>query len=85
MTPKAVALKYDQDTQSAPKVVASGKGAIASKIIEKAKEFDIAIFQNTELVNSLIDLDLNKEIPAELYEALVEVFIWLAKQESSLK
>ncbi len=85
MTPKAVALKYDKQTQNAPKVIASGKGEIASKIIEKAKEFDISIFQNETLVNSLIDIDLDKEVPPKLYEALVEVFIWLSKQENNLK
>ena len=85
MTPKAVALKYDKQTQNAPKVIASGKGEIASKIIEKAKEFDISIFQNVTLVNSLIDIDLDKEVPPKLYEALVEVFIWLSKQENNLK
>ena len=85
MTPKAVALKYDKQTQNAPKVIASGKGEIASKIIEKAKEFDIAIFQNETLVNSLIDIDLDKEVPPKLYKALVDVFIWLAKQENKSK
>ena len=80
-TQKAAALKYDSSTQKAPKVIASGKGEIANKIIQKAKEFDIPLFVNEELVNSLCDLEIDKEVPAELYSALVEVFVWLNKQE----
>jgi flagellar biosynthesis protein len=81
MAQKAVALKYDKEAQNAPKVIASGKGAIAQKIIQKAIEFDIPLFANEALVNSLIDLDLDKEIPNELYGAVVEVFLWLMKNE----
>ena len=81
MQDKAVALKYDKDALSAPKIIASGKGAIANKIIEKAKEFNVPIFANEALVNSLVDLDIDHEIPAELYKAVVEVFVWLMKNE----
>jgi len=80
-TQKAVALKYDKDTQNAPKVLATGKGEVAKKIINKAKEFDVPIFANEEIVNSLCDLDIDKEIPSELYKTVVEVFVWLSKQE----
>jgi flagellar biosynthesis protein len=86
MGEKAVALKYDSSTStSAPKVLASGKDAIAKKIIQKAEEFDIPLFANETLVNSLIDLDIDKEIPAELYQSVVEVFIWLMKNEKKVK
>lgn len=74
---KAVALAYEAYADHAPKVIASGKGEIAQSIISKAKEWDIPLFQNQELVNSLINLEINKEVPPELYEALVSVFIWL--------
>jgi flagellar biosynthesis protein len=82
---KAAALKYDKESGSAPKVVASGKGEVALKIIEKAKEFNIPLFANEALVNSLVDLKLDHEIPAELYGAVVEVFVWLMKNEGKLK
>lgn len=78
---RAVALAYDKHKDKAPKVVATGEGLIAQKIIEKAKEFDIPIFQNKALVDSLIHLDLDEEIPPELYRAVVEVFIWLYNTE----
>lgn len=74
---KAVALAYQTYQDNAPKVTASGQGAIAERIINKAKEFDVPIFSNEALVNSLITLKLDEEIPTELYSAVVEVFIWL--------
>jgi len=77
---KAVALKYDSDEDNAPKILASGKGKVADKIIQKAKEYDLTLFANKELVDSLINLDIDTEIPPQLYQAVVEVFIWLAKQ-----
>ncbi|WP_345979718.1 EscU/YscU/HrcU family type III secretion system export apparatus switch protein [Sulfurimonas sp. HSL3-2] len=79
---KAVALKYDQEKNTAPKVVASGKGELAQRIIQKAKEYNVPIFSNPELASSLIDLDLDKEIPSQLYQAVADVFIWLMKNES---
>lgn len=74
---KAAALAYNQAIHNAPKVIASGKGAIAQSIISKAKEFDIPLFQNQVLVDSLLSLEVDEEVPSELYSALVEVFIWL--------
>lgn len=78
---KAVALAYNQNKQRAPKVVAKGEGFIAQRIIEKAKEFDVPIFQSEALVNSLMQVELEEEIPATLYKAVVEVYIWLQKTE----
>ncbi len=82
---KAAALKYDKLTQNAPKVVAKGKGEIASKIVQKAKEFDVPVFVNKELVESLVNLEIDTEIPPRLYEAVVEVFVWLTKQDERLR
>jgi len=81
MDKKAVALKYQEDGKSAPKVVAKGKGAIADKIMEKAKEFDVPIFQNKALADSLLNLNLDEQIPPNLYKAVAEVFVWLMKSE----
>lgn len=81
MADKAVALEYDKEKSNAPKVVASGKGTLAENIIKKAEEFDIPIFANKALVDSLIDLEIDQEIPTELYQAVIEVFIWLMKNE----
>jgi len=63
---KAVALAYEQNKQRAPKVIAKGEGFIAEKIIQKAKEYDIPLFQSKALVDSLINLELDEEIPPAL-------------------
>ena len=83
---KAAALAYSVNKDSAPKVVASGKGLIAQQIIQKAKELDIPLFANSELVDLLVNLELNQEIPIELYEAVADVFVWLCdiERESEL-
>jgi flagellar biosynthesis protein len=78
---KAAALRYNQTMDRAPKVLASGQGKIALRILEKAKEFEVPIFQNEVLANSLIGLEIGEEIPPELYKAVVEVFIWLNKTQ----
>ena len=78
---KAVALKYDQDGASAPEVVAKGQGEIAGKIMQKAEEFDIPVFQNEALANSLLSLDIDEQIPPNLYKAVAEVFVWLMQSE----
>ncbi|NWF66666.1 MAG: EscU/YscU/HrcU family type III secretion system export apparatus switch protein [Campylobacterales bacterium] len=80
---KAVALKYKKEQQNAPKVIAKGSGEIAKKILQKAQEFNIPIFENEALVNSLMDVDLDKEIPPLLYQAAAEVFVWLLKSEQN--
>lgn len=79
---KAVALAYEQNKQRAPKVIAKGEGFLAQRIIEKAKEYEIPLFQSKALVDSLIHLELDEEIPPQLYKAVVEVFIWLYKTEN---
>ncbi len=78
---KAVALKYKAYEDLAPKVIAKGKGEIAQKIIEKAKKYDVPLFQNEEMANMLLNVDVGEKIPAKIYESVVEVFIWLYKLE----
>jgi flagellar biosynthesis protein len=78
---KAVALKYDKNGEAAPKVVAKGQGEIAQKIKQKAEEFDIPIFQNEALAASLLNLNLDEQIPPNLYKAVAEVFVWLMQSE----
>ena len=81
MSDKAVALKYDQEGSSAPKVVAKGQGEIAKKILQKADEFEIPIFKNKALAESLLKLDVDEQIPPNLYKAVAEVFVWLMNAE----
>ncbi|NPA11211.1 MAG: flagellar biosynthesis protein FlhB [Epsilonproteobacteria bacterium] len=78
---KAVALKYKAYEDNAPKVLAKGKGVLAEKIIQKAKEFDVPLFQNEVLAEMLLNVDVGEEVPPKMYNAVVEVFVWLHKLE----
>lgn len=80
---KAAALSYDQKKDSAPKIIASGNGIIAQAIIQKAQEFDIPLFSNASLVDSLLNIEVDTQIPQELYDGVVEVFIWLTQIEQN--
>ena len=74
---KAAALQY-KPGEVAPKITALGKGEIAEKIIEKAKEHNIPIFENSNLVETLLTLDLGKEIPPELYAVVAEILVFVS-------
>ncbi|MDK2822948.1 MAG: flagellar biosynthesis protein [Clostridia bacterium] len=86
MQKKAVALKYECG-DNAPKVVALGKGEIAEKILSLASEKGVPILSKPVLVDKLIELELQQEVPPELYEVVAEVlaFIYkLSKKEGSI-
>jgi flagellar biosynthesis protein len=85
LTPKAAALKYNSLNDNAPKVIASGKGDIAIKIMEKAKAFDIPLFQNEILAEALTKQEIDTEIDPQLFKAVAEVFVWLMKTEESIE
>jgi flagellar biosynthesis protein len=74
---KAVALSYDETTNNAPKVVASGKGQIANNIIKIAQDNDLPIRKDEDLVELLSKLDINKEIPPNMYKAVAEIFSFI--------
>lgn len=76
---KAAALAYDEQVQHAPKVIAKGEGELARRIIEKAKTFDIPLFQNELLIDSLMQTNLDESIDPKLYESVVNVYVWLQK------
>ena len=73
---QAIALEYDPSDQ-APKVVASGRGLIAEKIIEKAKEADVPIHRDDKLADTLSRLEIGEMIPPELYEVVAEILIFV--------
>lgn len=74
----AVALHYHPELDRAPKVVAKGGGEVARKILSVAKEHGVPVQQDAGLAEALARLDLNEEIPRELYVAVAEVlrFVW---------
>ena len=67
---KAVAIRYDANTDQAPKLVAKGQRLLADRIVALAKENDIHVHEDPELVGLLSKLDVDAEIPAELYEGI---------------
>ena len=71
-----VAISIEYEGSGAPKVTAKGKGYIAEEIIQKAKELGIPIQEDVALVGLLSQVELNHEIPEELYEAIVQVLIF---------
>ncbi len=70
---KAVALKYQPKKDNAPKVIAKGKGKVAEKIIEIARQHNIFIQDDPDLIEVLSHLDLNEEIPPDLYVVVAEL------------
>jgi len=76
-TNKVVALKYDSSKDAAPRVAAKGKGVIAEKIIEIAKENGIPIKDDPELVDILSMLDLDEEIPSSVYQVVAEILAFV--------
>jgi flagellar biosynthesis protein len=74
---RAVALKYRTGIDRAPKVTARGKGKIAEKIIEIAKEHHIYIHEDADLIEILSTLDINEEIPPGLYIVIAELLAFV--------
>ncbi|HIC08615.1 MAG TPA: flagellar biosynthesis protein FlhB [Aquificales bacterium] len=82
---RAAALRYNPQTDSAPKLIAKGRGTVAEKIIELAKEHNIPIVEDPLLVDSLIKLDLYEEIPPHLYEAVAKIVAYIIRHSHSKK
>jgi flagellar biosynthesis protein len=74
---KAAALQYKPKENAAPKVVAKGSGWLADKILEVAKEHNVPLKQDSQLVEVLSAIDLNREIPPELYKAVAEILAFV--------
>lgn len=79
---KATALSYTPHQDRAPKIVASGKGIIAEKIIEKAKEEKIPVIENPELASELSLHKRGSEIPEELYEVVAEILAFVSRVDA---
>ncbi|NOY65331.1 MAG: flagellar biosynthesis protein FlhB [Nitrospirae bacterium] len=82
---KAAALKYEHGKDSAPKLVAKGRGYLAEKIIEIAKQKGIPIHEDKELIEILSALDLYREIPPELYRAVAEILAFIYKVSKTFR
>ncbi len=73
---QAVALEYDPN-EEAPKVIATGRGALAERIIEKAKEADVPVHRDDKLADTLSRLEIGDMIPPELYEVVAEILVFV--------
>jgi flagellar biosynthesis protein len=79
----AVALAYAEN-DPAPKVVAKGRGLVADAIIERARAAGVYVHDSPELVGLLMQVDLDRHIPAQLYVAVAEVLAWIYRLEQRL-
>ena len=73
----AAALRYKQQLDPAPRVVAKGVGKIAEKIIAAAQEAGVPIHEDPDLLALLMQLNINEVIPAEMYIAVAEVLAFI--------
>lgn len=73
---QAIALEYNP-AEDAPRVVASGRGLLAERIIERAKDANVPIHQDSKLANTLSRLEIGEMIPPELYEVVAEILVFV--------
>lgn len=81
----AVALKYERDKSPAPVIAAKGKGYMAQQIIELAKQYNIEIRQDRDLVQMLEKLDIDTPIPLEAYAAVAEILSYVYRANDKAK
>ena len=72
----AVAVAYEPG-DTAPKILAAGKGEVAERIIEKAKENDVPFYKDNKLAETLSKLEIGDAIPPELYEVVAEILVFV--------
>lgn len=80
----AVALSYEAGDK-APKILATGKGYVAEKIIEVAKEENVPIHKDEKLAGTLSKLEIGDYIPKELYGVVAEILVFVDRVESVKK
>ena len=85
MAKKAVALRYDENKEAAPVIVASGLGYVAEKIVEIANDNEIPVYEDNSLATVLTQLELGTEIPEELYQAIVDIYVYFLKFSPSME
>lgn len=75
----AVALKYHTEKDTAPKLTAKGEGLVAEHIIQLAKENQVPIKEDPDLVQILSQVDINKEVPPSVYKVVAELLAFVYK------
>ncbi len=82
---KVAALKYNADHNAAPVVVAAGSGYVAQKIVEIADEAGISVYHDDTAATLLAGLRLGQEVPPELYQMVVDVYLAILTASQSVK
>jgi flagellar biosynthesis protein len=80
---EAVALRYDTEKDAAPRIIAKGQRLLAEKIIALARQNDIHVQEDPDLVALLAKLDVDTAIPPELYQAVAEVLAFVYRLNQS--
>ena len=75
----AVAMRYDVEADKAPLILASGRGAVADEILRIAEENKIPLYENRDLASILAKLEVDSEIPSQLYVLVAEVLFFVYK------
>lgn len=73
----AIALKYKSEIDNAPKIVAKGRGVVATNIINKGHKEDVYVHRNEDLANKLDSIELGSNIPVELYEVVAGILAFV--------
>ncbi len=81
---KSLALKWDREKDSAPRMIAAGKGPLAERIITLARAAGVPVEENTALTEALVDTPPGREIPPELYELAAELYLFIMDLDSLL-
>lgn len=82
--PLAVAIRYEQQDDAAPKVVATGRGKVAERIVEVAREAKVPVQERPEIAETLGHLEVGSFIPEELYGAVAEILAYVYYLDSQL-
>ena len=80
MNKTAVALRYNPGDE-APEVIATGKGALAEKILKKAEESDVPVYEDEKLAKTLSKLEIGDMIPPELYGVVAEILVFVDRMD----
>jgi len=83
-TPIAVALKYEPDSEFAPKVVAGGRGAVAEQILQVAFAAGVKVREDTDLAEMLSTIDVESEIPIEAFATVAEILAYVYRLNGTL-
>lgn len=81
----AIAINYDKAAMAAPKLVAKGSGVIAERLIEVARENGIPVVEDKVLVETLDQLNVNQQIPPELYQVVAEILVSVYRADETMK